>query len=48
MATEKDPVCGMEVDAGTALKSEYQGRTYHFCCQGCKKTFDQNPSAYAG
>ncbi len=48
MATSTDPVCGMQVDPEkTTLKSEYQGRTYYFCCAGCQKSFDQEPSKYA-
>jgi Cu+-exporting ATPase len=44
---EKDPVCGMQVDPGTAAgKSEYQGKTYYFCNPGCKRKFDQNPGQY--
>ena len=43
----KDPVCGMETSekdaAGTA---EYQGKTYHFCSEGCLKTFQANPAQY--
>ncbi len=49
---EKDPVCGMEVDpdeaAGSGLTSEYEGQTYYFCGQGCKRQFDQNPQQYIG
>lgn len=45
--TEKDPVCGMEIDPKTAAgKSEYQGKTYYFCSLGCKKLFDKNPAKY--
>jgi Cu+-exporting ATPase len=45
----KDPVCGMNVDEKTAkLKSEYLGKTYYFCSQMCKTTFDKNPNKYAG
>ena len=43
----KDPVCGMTVDPGEALKSEYQGEAHYFCCSGCKQKFDANPSRYA-
>lgn len=40
----KDPVCGMKVDSSKALyKSEYEGKTYYFCSEGCKKKFDANP-----
>ncbi len=42
-----DPVCGMEVDERTAAhKSDYSGKTYHFCSPGCKKSFDSNPTKY--
>jgi P-type Cu+ transporter len=47
---ERDPVCDMEVDpatASTALKSEFQGRTYYFCSLVCKQAFDANPHEYA-
>jgi YHS domain-containing protein len=45
----KDPVCGMNVDEKTAaLKSEYKGRTYYFCNQSCKSSFDKNPTKYSG
>jgi YHS domain-containing protein len=45
----KDPVCGMDVDPKTAAaKSEFQGVTYYFCSNGCKKAFDKEPEKYAG
>ncbi len=45
----KDVVCGMAVDEKTAkIKSEYMGKTYYFCNQMCKETFDENPAKYAG
>ena len=38
----KDPICGMNVDEKTAkLKSDYKGKTYYFCSQMCKTTFDK-------
>jgi YHS domain-containing protein len=44
---EKDPVCGMEADPKTAVaKSDYKGKTYYFCSQGCKKAFDKDPEKY--
>lgn len=44
---ERDPVCGMMVDAKTAAgKSEYQGKTYYFCAPGCKAAFDKDPLRY--
>jgi YHS domain-containing protein len=43
----KDPICGMNVDEKTAkLKSDYKGKTYYFCNQMCKTTFDKNPAKY--
>ncbi len=45
----KDPVCGMDVDEKKApAKSEYKGKTYHFCASGCKVAFDKDPDKYAG
>ncbi len=44
---EKDPVCGMDVDAKTAeFTSIYQGKTYYFCSPGCKRDFDKEPQKY--
>ena len=38
--TAFDPVCGMEVDLATALhRIEHGGRTYAFCCAGCRASF---------
>lgn len=49
MATQTDPICGMQVDeqrsAGT---SEFNKKTYYFCSQGCKQKFDADPERYAG
>ena len=45
----KDPVCGMDVDEKTAAgKSDYNGQTYYFCSNGCKKSFDKEPEKYLG
>lgn len=45
----KDPICGMQVNENSiAAKSEYLGKTFYFCCNGCKKAFDANPAKYAG
>ncbi len=43
---EKDPVCGMSVDPKTSVSSQYQGKTYYFCCNGCKASFDKEPEKY--
>lgn len=43
----KDPVCGMTIDRSSAKgKSEYEGKTYYFCSDGCKKKFDAEPKKY--
>jgi len=43
----KDPVCGMTVDEEkAAAKSEYMGKTYYFCSQGCKAAFEKDPEKY--
>jgi P-type Cu+ transporter len=48
MATQTDPVCGMKVDdQKAAAQSTYGGKTFYFCCGGCKGKFDANPQQYA-
>src|SRR3954462_8035358 len=42
-ATDKDPVCGMEVPADSPLRSDFEGRTYVFCCPQCLERFQQDP-----
>jgi Cu+-exporting ATPase len=43
----KDPVCGMSVDPATAKQqADYHGKTYFFCCGGCKVKFVANPDRY--
>ncbi len=45
----RDPVCGMDVnEKKAAAKSEYKGKTYYFCAQGCKAAFDKEPEKYLG
>ncbi len=47
----RDPICGMEVDekraAAAGRNSEYQGATYYFCADECKKRFDAEPAKHA-
>lgn len=39
--TAQDPVCGMEVNPEeTDYSTEYDGRTYYFCSESCKESFD--------
>jgi YHS domain-containing protein len=45
--TTKCPVSGEDfvVDAHSE-KSEHGGKTYYFCCPGCKKKFDASPEKF--
>src|SRR5712672_3353540 len=44
---ERDPVCGMNVEAGkAAAKVEYLGKIYYFCALGRAKRFQQAPEKY--
>jgi YHS domain-containing protein len=48
MAKQVDPVCGMQVEEGSAAgRSEHKGREYFFCSRGCKEKFDEAPEKYA-
>jgi xanthine dehydrogenase accessory factor len=43
----KDPICGMTVEKSKAKhKSEFQGKTFYFCCAGCKQKFELSPERY--
>ena len=47
MREAKDPVCGMAVTIDASkYKSEIDGKSFYFCCAGCKQTFDQQPDKY--
>jgi transcriptional regulator GlxA family with amidase domain len=41
------PVCGMDVDPASAPKSVFKGKTYYFCSDDDKKTFDAAPDKFA-
>ena len=44
---ERDPVCGMTVAVeGARHRAEHAGRTYYFCCGGCRERFLANPDQY--
>ena len=40
------PVCGMDVDPATAPRSVFKGKTYYFCSDDDKKTFDAAPDNF--
>lgn len=44
---EYDPVCNMKVSKDSKFHSDFQGRTFFFCCEGCKSEFDSNPIKYS-
>src|SRR3954470_15293011 len=45
--TAKDPVCGMSVTVeGAKHTGAHQGRTYYFCCNGCRTKFEADPQKY--
>jgi xanthine dehydrogenase accessory factor len=47
-ATALDPICGMTVDVATAKHTaEHAGRTWYFCCGGCRTRFLAEPERYA-
>ncbi len=44
---EKDPICGMGVDPKrTKYRSEFKGKMYYFCCDGCLEKFKSEPAIY--
>jgi xanthine dehydrogenase accessory factor len=46
-ATATDPVCGMTVDPATARhRADHQGRTFYFCCPGCRAQFVREPERF--
>jgi membrane fusion protein, copper/silver efflux system len=49
-AAFKDPACGMDLEPGDAKAagrtSDYDGTTYYFCSDSCKRKFDADPARY--
>ncbi len=42
-----DPVCGMMVEEGQgAITYDYNGKTYYFCSNGCRRAFEKDPEKY--
>lgn len=39
----KEKIASVKDAAGS---STYQGKTYYFCCAGCKPMFDKDPAKY--
>ena len=42
----KDPVCGMNVTEQSPHRAVHEGKTYYFCCGGCKTKFEAAPAKY--
>ncbi len=46
-ATERDPVCGMNVNAAAAKHFlSHAGKRFYFCCAGCADKFKSDPAKY--
>lgn len=43
-----DPVCGMKVDRGKAIKRSSGGETFYFCSEHCLHAFEADPESYRG
>lgn len=42
-----DEVCGMTIESeAAAAKTEFQGKTYYFCSQRCKRMFTEHPERF--
>lgn len=45
----RDPVCGMRFSEDEAAATvEVDGTTYHFCAEGCRRAFEDDPERYTG
>jgi Cu+-exporting ATPase len=45
--SERDPVCGMTVDAASAKhRAEHAGHAYYFCSSRCREKFEAEPARY--
>jgi YHS domain-containing protein len=42
-----DPVCGMVVNTSSAITATFEGKTYYFCSDSCRKKFEASPTAYS-
>ena len=43
-----DPVCNMSVEREKAISTEWEGKVYSFCAQGCRDDFVNNPKKFIG
>lgn len=42
-AGTRDPQCGKVVDPRKAISVTWEGKTYFFCSETCRKNFDADP-----
>lgn len=42
----RDPVCGMAVEEDSSPAFAFSGRSYHFCSQGCRQEFVEDPTKF--
>lgn len=47
MTNARDPVCGMTVNQGTAVRSTHEGEAFYFCSERCRVEFDGAPGRWA-
>lgn len=45
-AAELNELCGRQVDTKTAPRATRQGKTYYFCSEADKATFEKDPAKY--
>jgi len=44
---DRDPVCGRPVDRAAGNDTvHFQGITYYFCTDGCRRAFESDPAEY--
>lgn len=44
---QSDPVCGMRVNPRSAVTEDWNGKTWYFDTDECRRKFHDNPTAYA-
>ncbi len=45
--TVRDEVCGMTITVERAAdRCDFQGTTYHFCSERCRRRFEEHPGWY--
>ncbi len=42
-----DPVCGMTVPVAGSPSAVHDGKTLHFCCEGCRGLFESTPEVFS-